>query len=40
MNHGSECLVQKVMVSAEEKMEDFLKKQKLSEIAKKMTVVL
>jgi len=40
MNHGSECLVQKVMVSAEEKMEDFLKNQKLSEIAKKMTVVL
>lgn len=40
MNHGSECLVQKVMVSAEEKMEDFLKNQKLSEIAKKMTVAL
>lgn len=40
MNHGSECLIQKVMVEAEEKMEDFLKNQKLSALAKKMTVGL
>lgn len=40
LNHGSECLIQKVMVSAEEEMEDYLRKQKMSELAKKITVVL
>ncbi|PTM57995.1 Rrf2 family transcriptional regulator [Desmospora activa] len=40
LNHGPDCLIQKVMVSAEEEMEDYLRKQKLSELAKKITVVL
>ncbi|MEK3869681.1 MULTISPECIES: Rrf2 family transcriptional regulator [unclassified Paenibacillus] len=40
LNHGSECLIQKVMVSAEEQMEEYLRNQKMSELAKKITVVL
>ncbi|MCR6104999.1 RrF2 family transcriptional regulator [Salipaludibacillus agaradhaerens] len=34
LNHGSECLIQKVMVSAEENMEDYLKEQKIADLAK------
>ncbi|WP_150271416.1 Rrf2 family transcriptional regulator [Paenibacillus tepidiphilus] len=40
MNHGPECLIQQVMVSAEMKMEEHLRNQKLSELAKQMPVVL
>jgi Rrf2 family protein len=40
LDHGSECLIQKEMVSAEEKMEEHLRNQKMSELAKKITVVL
>lgn len=39
LNHGPECLIQTVMVSAEVELEDFLRKQKLSDLAKKITVV-
>ncbi|NHN34503.1 Rrf2 family transcriptional regulator [Paenibacillus agricola] len=35
INHGTECLIQKVMVSAEEKMEEYLRSQKISELAQK-----
>ncbi|WP_078578361.1 Rrf2 family transcriptional regulator [Salipaludibacillus agaradhaerens] len=34
LNHGPECLIQKVMVSAEENMEDYLKEQKIADLAK------
>lgn len=40
LNHGPECLIQKVMLSAEEEMEDYLRKQTMSELAKKITVDL
>ncbi|RRJ65979.1 RrF2 family transcriptional regulator [Paenibacillus oralis] len=40
LHHGPDCLIQKVMVSAEEQMEDYLRNQKMSELAKKITVVL
>jgi len=40
LDHGSECLIQKEMVLAEEKMEEHLRNQKMSELAKKMTMVL
>lgn len=40
LNHGPECLIQKVMVLAEEQMEEYLRNQKMSELAKKITVVL
>ncbi|TPE70005.1 Rrf2 family transcriptional regulator [Halalkalibacterium halodurans] len=36
LNHGSECLIQKVMVSAEEKMEDYLREQKIADLTKKI----
>ncbi|TBL74671.1 Rrf2 family transcriptional regulator [Paenibacillus thalictri] len=39
-NHGEECLIQKVMVSAEEEMETYLKKQKMSELAKQFKITL
>jgi DNA-binding IscR family transcriptional regulator len=35
LNHGPECLIQKEMVLAEEKTEEHLRKQKMSELAKK-----
>ncbi|GIN77442.1 putative HTH-type transcriptional regulator [Bacillus paralicheniformis] len=40
LNHGSECMIQKVMVSAEEEMENYLRQQKISDLAKKITVEL
>ncbi|MNI98333.1 iron-responsive transcriptional regulator [compost metagenome] len=40
LNHGQDCMIQKIMVTAEEKMEDYLRNQKISNLAKKMTVVL
>ncbi|MBO0587419.1 Rrf2 family transcriptional regulator [Sporosarcina sp. E16_8] len=40
LNHNPECLIQKVMVSAEEKMEHELVNQKIGDLAKKMTVTL
>ncbi|KAF6626188.1 RrF2 family transcriptional regulator [Paenibacillus sp. EKM208P] len=40
MNHEAECLIQKVMVSAENKMDEHLKNQKLSELAKEIKMVL
>ncbi|MGZ7444365.1 Rrf2 family transcriptional regulator [Paenibacillus sp. TH7-28] len=40
LNHGPDCLIQKVMVSAEEQMEEYLRSQKMAELAKKITVVL
>lgn len=40
LNHNPDCLIQKVMVSAEEKMEEQLKKQKISDLAKKATSAL
>lgn len=38
LNHGPDCLIQKAMISAEEKMEEELRNQKIAEMAKKMTV--
>lgn len=38
VDHGPECLIQKVMISAEEKMEEELRNQKLGDIAERMTV--
>ncbi|SDZ38231.1 transcriptional regulator, BadM/Rrf2 family [Evansella caseinilytica] len=40
LNHGPECLIQKVMVSAEEKMEDCLREQKIADLAKKVALDL
>ncbi|MCR8984743.1 RrF2 family transcriptional regulator [Brevibacillus laterosporus] len=37
--HGDECLIQAVMVEAEQKMESHLKKMKLADLAKKQTQV-
>ncbi|AIG26738.1 RrF2 family transcriptional regulator [Brevibacillus sp. 7WMA2] len=37
--HGDECLIQAVMMEAEQKMESHLKKMKLSDLAKKQTQV-
>ncbi|AUM65222.1 transcriptional regulator [Brevibacillus laterosporus] len=37
--HGNECLIQAVMMEAEQKMESHLKKMKLSDLAKKQTQV-
>lgn len=39
LNHGPECLIQKEMIAAEEKMEEHLRNQKMSELAKKITMV-
>lgn len=38
LNHSSECLIQQVMVEAENGMEDFLQNKKISELAAKVTV--
>jgi Rrf2 family protein len=38
LEHGPGCLIQKVMISAEKKMEEELRNQKIAELAKKMTV--
>ncbi|WP_261300663.1 Rrf2 family transcriptional regulator [Paenibacillus andongensis] len=40
LNHGPECLIQQVVLSAEDKMEEHLRNQKMSELAKKMKIVL
>lgn len=40
LNHNPECLIQKVMVSAEEKMEQELLNQTIGDLSKKMTVTL
>ncbi|KAA0965683.1 Rrf2 family transcriptional regulator [Sporosarcina sp. ANT_H38] len=40
LNHNPECLIQKAMVSAEEKMEQELKNQTIGDLAKKMSVIL
>jgi Rrf2 family protein len=40
MNHEAECLIQKVMVPAENKMDEHLRNQKLSELAKEIKIVL
>jgi Rrf2 family protein len=40
LNDNPDCLIQKVMVSAEEKMEEKLKQQKISDLAKKSTMNL
>ncbi|MGG0797051.1 RrF2 family transcriptional regulator [Brevibacillus laterosporus] len=37
--HGDECLIQAVMIEAEQKMESHLKKMKLADLAKKQTQV-
>ena len=34
-NHGRECLIQQVVVEAEQQMEQFLRSQKISDLAKK-----
>ncbi|MBY0010509.1 Rrf2 family transcriptional regulator [Paenibacillus typhae] len=40
LNHSSECLIQQVMVEAENRMEDYLQNKKISELAAKVTVDL
>ncbi|CAM4245254.1 Rrf2 family transcriptional regulator [Paenibacillus typhae] len=40
LNHSSECLIQQVMVEAENGMEDYLQNKKISELAAKVTVDL
>ena len=40
LNHNPECLIQKVMFSAEEKMERELLNQTIGDLSKKMTVTL
>lgn len=35
LNHGPGCLIQQIMLEAEQKMELYLKDQKISEVAKK-----
>jgi len=39
MNNDPDCMIQKVMFSAEKQMEEELRHKKISEIAKKLTVV-
>ncbi|WP_274653915.1 Rrf2 family transcriptional regulator [Paenibacillus humicola] len=39
-NHGPDCLIQKVMVSAEEEMEAYLSNQKMSELARNVPAPL
>lgn len=39
LNHGPECLVQQVMINAENEMETYLQNQKLSALAAKMPSV-
>ncbi|HHW35715.1 MAG TPA: Rrf2 family transcriptional regulator [Bacillales bacterium] len=40
LNNNPDCLIQKVMALAEEKMEEELRHQKISDLAKEATVVL
>jgi len=40
LNHGPECQVQKVMVSAEAQMENYLRNQKIVDIARQANLVL
>lgn len=40
LNHGPECLIQKEMIMAEKKMEEHLRNQKMSEMAKSISIVL
>ncbi|WP_088835320.1 RrF2 family transcriptional regulator [Paenibacillus tyrfis] len=35
-NHGSECLIQQVVIDAERQMEQFLKNKKISELVKQL----
>lgn len=39
-NHGSDCIIQKVMVSAEEEMETYLKHTKMSDLVKTVNLSL
>ncbi|MNW31606.1 HTH-type transcriptional regulator IscR [compost metagenome] len=39
-NHGSECLIQKVMIEAEEQMETYLKNKKMSDLANSIKISL
>ncbi|MBW7475312.1 RrF2 family transcriptional regulator [Paenibacillus oenotherae] len=39
-NHGTECLIQKVMVEAEEEMETYLKNKKMADLAKTVKLSL
>ena len=38
LNHSSECLIQQVMVEAENRMEDYLRHTKIAELAAQITV--
>ncbi|QSF43709.1 Rrf2 family transcriptional regulator [Paenibacillus tianjinensis] len=38
LNHPSECLIQQVMVEAENRMEDYLRNKKIAELAAQITV--
>ncbi|WP_339230570.1 Rrf2 family transcriptional regulator [Oceanobacillus sp. FSL K6-2867] len=40
LNNDPDCMIQEIMFSAEKKMEEELRHQKISEVAKKTTVVL
>lgn len=40
LNHGADCLIQKVMVAAEDEMETYLRNQKISDLAKTVTISL
>lgn len=40
LDHGPECLIQRVVLEAEEKMEEHLRNQTMSELAKKIKIVL
>lgn len=39
-DHGPECPIQMVVVSAEEKMEEHLRNQKMSDLVREMNIVL
>lgn len=40
LDHGPECQIQQVVLSAEKKMEEHLRNQTMSELAQKMKIVL
>jgi Rrf2 family protein len=40
LNHSSECLIQREMVEAERRMEEYLQSRRLSELAAQITVAL
>ncbi|MCY9667295.1 RrF2 family transcriptional regulator [Paenibacillus alginolyticus] len=40
LDHGTECMIMQVVLSAEEKMEEHLRNQTMSELVKKMKIVL